>query len=222
MVLDELKLFSDDSSFTQEHVIFLADKYRAFIIEQALRSKRFYEIPDSDYQEICLDLEKATGALACQGMLRSIQEIPTIMDVGLTKVYPVEYFSAAPIFTWVSTERFPYVGGGKWKENFVYVSESPSGRIYIKSRNGFLDGLKKLRLYAVFYDTVAAAELSCKTCGKSCDVLDSDFPIDEHFVPGLIQYLVQELGGKVYLPNDRINNAHDDLAGAAVNTAKEE
>ena len=31
LVLDELKLMSDDSSFTEDHIIFLLSKYRAFI-----------------------------------------------------------------------------------------------------------------------------------------------------------------------------------------------
>lgn len=213
MVLDELKLVSDDSTFTREHVIFLADKYRAFIIEQAIRQKRYYEVPDSNYQEICLSLERVSGPLACEGVLRSKEEIPTLMDAGLTKVYPVNWFYAAPIFNWVSMERFPYAGSSKWKDNFVYVSEGADSRVYLKSRNGFLDNLKKLKLYAVFYDSVAAAELSCKTTGKSCDALDSDFPIDDRYIPQLIQYLVNELGGKIYQPNDKINNASDDLAG---------
>ena len=34
MCLDELKLKSDDSFIQQEHIIFLLDKYRAFILKQ--------------------------------------------------------------------------------------------------------------------------------------------------------------------------------------------
>jgi hypothetical protein len=34
MVLDEIKAFGGDSDVTEEHVIFLANNYRLFLIEQ--------------------------------------------------------------------------------------------------------------------------------------------------------------------------------------------
>nr|DAU83961.1 MAG TPA: Structural protein [Crassvirales sp.] len=34
MIMDELKLSSDDSYFTEDHIIFLASKYRAFLLKQ--------------------------------------------------------------------------------------------------------------------------------------------------------------------------------------------
>ena len=34
MVLDELKLSSDDAQFTEDHVMFLLNKYWAFILKQ--------------------------------------------------------------------------------------------------------------------------------------------------------------------------------------------
>jgi hypothetical protein len=33
MVLDELKVISDDSHFQEEHVMFLLDKYRGFLLK---------------------------------------------------------------------------------------------------------------------------------------------------------------------------------------------
>lgn len=33
MINDELKLDSDDSSFNEEHIAFLAGKYRAFLLK---------------------------------------------------------------------------------------------------------------------------------------------------------------------------------------------
>ena len=56
MVLDELKIHSDDASFTEEHILFLINKYRAFILKQRYSDKR-KEVPQSNYQTLCLDLE---------------------------------------------------------------------------------------------------------------------------------------------------------------------
>jgi hypothetical protein len=33
MVLDELKLVSDDSTFTEDHVMFTLNKYRTFVLK---------------------------------------------------------------------------------------------------------------------------------------------------------------------------------------------
>jgi hypothetical protein len=33
IVLDELKLVSDDSTFTEDHVMFTLNKYRAFVLK---------------------------------------------------------------------------------------------------------------------------------------------------------------------------------------------
>ena len=45
-ILDELKLTSDDSHFQREHVIFLLDKYRLFILKQRYSDiKKKYQNP---------------------------------------------------------------------------------------------------------------------------------------------------------------------------------
>ena len=33
LVLDELKLVSDDSTFTEDHVVFLLNRYRTFLLK---------------------------------------------------------------------------------------------------------------------------------------------------------------------------------------------
>ena len=52
---DLLKIISDDATFEDEHVIFLASKLRSLLI------KKYYDTPkkptpDSLYQTICIDL----------------------------------------------------------------------------------------------------------------------------------------------------------------------
>lgn len=40
MVLDELHGYSDDFSYTEDHVAFLLDKYRAFILKRICKFKK--------------------------------------------------------------------------------------------------------------------------------------------------------------------------------------
>jgi hypothetical protein len=57
LVLDELKLTSDDSLYNEEHVIYLLNKYRAFLLKQKYSNDIKKTIPESNYQTISFDLE---------------------------------------------------------------------------------------------------------------------------------------------------------------------
>ncbi|MBQ7431675.1 MAG: hypothetical protein IJV29_18865, partial [Butyrivibrio sp.] len=85
MCLDELKLVSDDSHFAEEHILFLLDKYRSFLLAQRYKDIR-KEIPDSNYQTICVDLEQsnAINGMPCEGpdYMKSTQKIPYMMQIG--------------------------------------------------------------------------------------------------------------------------------------------
>ena len=59
MILDELKLSSDDSYFNEYHVLTLADKYRAMILKQRYKDIR-KQVPYSNYQEIMFNVKKRT------------------------------------------------------------------------------------------------------------------------------------------------------------------
>ena len=48
LVLDELKLISDDSTYTEEHIMTLLSNYRAFLLKQRYSDVR-KEIPITNY-----------------------------------------------------------------------------------------------------------------------------------------------------------------------------
>ena len=50
-VLDELKLSVDDSYFTEDHCIFLLNKYRGMILKQQYKDVK-KEIPESNFQTL--------------------------------------------------------------------------------------------------------------------------------------------------------------------------
>ena len=55
MVLDELKGSADDFTFTEDHVMFLLSKYRAFLLKQRYADIK-KPMPESNYQTLCLEL----------------------------------------------------------------------------------------------------------------------------------------------------------------------
>ena len=215
MVLDELKLYSDDASYTEEHVMFLLDKYRAFLLKQRYSDVK-KQIPESNYQTICLDLIEvpAISGEPCEGgsYLRSKEKIPFLMKIGNPKVYPVDYYQGE--ITYVSRERMRYVGYNKYLKNIIYASIGPDNYLYFKSFNPQYLYLEKARMTGIFEDPQAASELQCpdENGDTVCDVLDRKFPIEDALIPPMIELVVKELLGAEYRPKDDANDANDALA----------
>lgn len=215
MCLDELKLYSDDASYTEEHVIFLLGKYRTFLLKQKYSDVK-KQIPESNYQTICLDLIEvpAISGEPCEGgsYLRSKEKIPFLMKVGNPKIYPVDYYQGE--ITYVSRERMRYVGYNKYLKNIIYASIGPDNYLYFKSFNPQYLYLEKARMTGIFEDAVTASELQCKE-DKVCDILDREFPIESALVPPMIELVVKELLGAEYRPKDETNDAKDELSEVA-------
>ena len=215
MCLDELKLYSDDALYTEEHIMFLLGKYRIFLIKQRYSDVK-KQIPESNYQTICLDLIKvpAISGEPCEGgsYLRSKKKIPFLMKIGNPRVYPIDYYQGE--ITYVSRDRMRYVGYNKYLQNIIYSSLGPDNYLYFKSFNPQFLYLEKVRMTGIFEDTLAASELQCpdENGDTVCDVLDREFPIENALIPPLIQLVVEELTKAEYKPEDKENNSDDDLS----------
>ena len=210
---------SDDSFFTEDHVIFLAKKYRSFLIKKERDKEKAAQDVASEFeqQQICLDLEKiaAIDGEPCTGgyYLRTTKPLPKIMDGNMPVVYPIDYYQGITI-SFVSRDRMRYIGSNPYLKNIIYASIGPDLHLYLNSSNSQFLYLKKLRMAAVFEDFEEASGLLCDGDGNStaCNTLDMDFPIRDYLVPPLIELVVKELTGAVYKPEDVKNNAKDDLS----------
>lgn len=210
LILDELKITSDDSIFNQDHVIFLLGKYRAFLLKQRYTTDIKRIVPESNYQTICLDLKEvpAISGEECEGgsYLRSVNKIPTLLPIGNPKVYPIDYYQGN--ITYISRERMRYVGYNKWLSNIIYCSLGPDNYLYFKSSNPQYMYLEKVRLTGVFEDI--DIESSCEE-DTTCDILDKEFPIEAALTPAIIELVVKELRTAEFTPTDEINNADDTM-----------
>ena len=213
LVLDELKLTSDDSLINENHVIFLLSKYRNFILKQRYSDIK-KPIPESNYQTICLDLQVTDNieGLPCAGStLKSVQQIPNLMKIGNQKVYPTDYFQGE--ITLVSRERLRYVGHNKYLKNIIYCAIGPDKHLYFKSQNPNHLYLRKVRMTGIFDDVEKASELQCSDNNESnCDILDREFPLESALVPTIIELIVKELSNTIYQPQDEENDANDNLS----------
>lgn len=220
MVLDLAKAAtSDDSFWTEDHVIFLLKKYRSFLIkkEQEKQKATTDIASEFEYQQICLDLEKvpAIDGEPCTGgyYLRTTKKIPKILEDNQPRVYPVDFYQGINI-SYIPRDRMRYVGTNKFLQNIIYVSLGPDLHLYLNSSNPQFLYLKKLRMSAVFEDFDEMSSYLCNDDGDSmaCDVMDEEFPIREYLVPTLMELVVKELTSAKYQPVDEHNNAADDMS----------
>lgn len=218
MILDEIKSTSDDAFFTEEHVLFLVNNYRNFILKQRYSDIK-KPIPESNYQTICLNLIQvpAIAGVPCGGgpFLRSKEKVPFMMKIGTPKVYPINYYLGE--ITYVSRERMRYVGYNKYLQNIIYASLGPDNYLYLQSSNPQYLYLEKIRLTGIFENIESALDLLCEDSGDSinCDIMDKTFPIEDALVPPIIELVVKELLGAEYRPKDETNDAKDELSEVA-------
>lgn len=210
MVLDELKLHSDDATYTEDHVIFLLNKYRAFLLKQKYSDIK-KQIPESNYQTVSLDLIEVptmAGEYCIDGQyLKSKDAIPNIMTIGNTSIYPTDYYQGNIAF--ISRDRMRYVGYNKYLQNIIYASIGPDNHLYLKSNNPQYLYLNKVNITGIFEDPQSIHSIQKD---NEEDILDSIFPIEESLIPPIIELVVKELLGALYRPKDTNNNAKDDLS----------
>ena len=217
MVLDELKVSSDDSTYTEDHIVFLAGRYRTFLLKQRYYSDLKKQIPESNYQTLCLSLEQAEAieGLPCEGgyYLRTTKPIPNLMPFGITRIYPSGSYYKGNI-EFVTKDRFKFTGHNKWLQNIIYATLDPDGRIYLTSENPQFLYLQKATLTGIFEDAEKASELECDKDGetKECDILERDFPLEDALIAPLIELITHELSPSVAAPEDKENNANDNLS----------
>lgn len=214
MILDELKGMSDDFTYTEDHITFLLNKYRPFLLRQRYSDLR-KPIPEGNYQTLCLELIEvpAISGEPCEGgsYLRGKDKLPITMGVGNPRVYPIDFYQGE--ITYVSRDRMRYVGYNKFLQNIIYCSIAPDGYLYLKSWNPQFLYLGNVRFTAIFEDASAASGYECPSEGGdvACDILDRQFPIEDSLVPPLIELVVKELRGPEYAPKDERNDANDNL-----------
>ena len=233
LVLDEIKGMSDDFSFTEDHVLFLIDKFRTYLLKQKYSDiKR--QMPESNYQTIELSLVAApmmpNDYIDYKGpYARTKETIPFILHIGNPRVFSSlgvssdvtgdrDYFSGE--FTLVSRDRMRYVGYNRYLKDIIYCSIAPDNKLYFKSQKLYDDKGKikedflKLKIYltGIFQNSIKASEL---TEEKDIDVYDRTLPLEEGLISQLVNLIIRDLTNAEYRPADTKNNASDDLENKA-------
>lgn len=214
MILDQVKLVSDDSTFNEEHVFFITKKLRAALLIQKYKTGKV-EVADANYQVLCVGMEEAPPIMGiCNEdipFIRSTTKVPNLLHIGNDLVTPLEYLKGINI-SLIPIERMRYVGHNPYLRNIIYAAVGHDGYLYMKSHNPQFRYLKQVKMTGVFEDIEAAFKL---LCDGDCSVLDNVFPMEDALVESLVELAVKELVGAAWRPLDDSNNANDDMATMA-------
>ena len=147
--------------------------------------------------------------------MRSKVKVPDVLPIGHISVYPIDFYQGN--ITFISRERMKYVGYNRFLQNIIYCSLGPDGYLYFKSNNPQFIYLEKVKMSGIFEDLDKTARLQCpdENCETVCDILDTDYPLEEGLVPSVLELVMKELAGPSWRPEDDNNNASDDLSNLA-------
>ena len=223
-ILDSIKSLNGDSTITEEHVIFLADNYRLFLLEQKKKKEGISSLSPANEQTICVNLQPSDiieGIEYCNDTyLKSDEIVPDVLDVNTLKVTLSDMFNVRTAF--VSKDRFKFIGNNKYLKNIIYCTLGSDNHIYFNSANTQFKYLKKAQITGIFENAKEAAALSCSNNDEegeasncSIDILDTEFPLESDLLPQMFELMIKQLLGVNYRPKDSTNSASDDLADIA-------
>ncbi len=222
LALDLIKERSDDAYYTEEHMLFLAGKFRAYLLERKYaksRNKAFQTVSSENEQQICVELEPADLLpFGCGGnWLKSTKPLPDTLSISNPRISTISDMLFSNI-EMIPAERMPYVGFNKWLKNIVYAAIGADKYLYLSGANPQFMLLKGAKVNAVFSDVEEAAKMACDDSGNGlgCDVLEQEFPLEGSLILNCIELMVQEIAGPRYAPEDKSNNAKDELGEAAL------
>ena len=216
LILDELKLVSDDRVYEEEHIITLINQYRNLLLKQRYSDVR-KEIPITNLQSIDIELENVTSddKNVYTGIyLKSKNIVPSMLNLNAQTLAKVSssFDHWQGEFTFVDYMQFKYTGYNRWLNSIIYVTIGPDGLLYLKSENPQFLYLKSIKLSSIFenpLEIVSLIDPINETNNKS--VLDIQIPIEANLIPLIKEMILKELNSSVYKPADENNNANDDL-----------
>lgn len=211
MCLDLLKGESDDFTYTEEHIAYLLDKYRALLLKQRYGNDPKKHVPYSNYQTLEITLEDKEGG----DYLKSTEAIPYTLQLGIPRITVEDYYDITVEL--VSRERLPFVGNNKYLKKISYAAIDHNNILLLKKNYCCCccDSDTKLKLTAIFENP-----RSIQTNSTNHHWMDNEFPLEESLVSTLIETVVNSLIKIVTFPTDTINNGTDENSSMPVRMEK--
>ena len=223
MCLDLLKGMSDDFTYTEEHIAYLIDKFRALLLKQRYGNDPKKHVPYSNYQT----LEVKFNPTSPSKMIKSNNQIPYMLQLGIPRIVTSDEDYYNYKFELTSRERLPFVGNNKYTRMITYCAINEDNHVIIPNKESYWEaptieppvynylGPKSFNLVGIFENPREIMDEISFNESSTTDELDRNIPIEESLITTLIEMVVKELAGSMYIPTDDINNNRDDKASLA-------
>lgn len=216
MCLDLIKGMSDDFTYTEDHIAYLLDKFRALLLKQRYGNDPKKHVPYSNYQTLSVKFEP----LQPKTMLKSSNQIPYMLQLGIPRIVTPdeEYYNFRYELT--SRERLPFVGNNKYTKMITYCAINEDNHVITPNKDSYWNneeyiGPNEFKLVGIFENPREVADETSFNESPKGDELDRNIPIEEGLVTTLVELVVKELLGASYRPSDITNNNVDDNANMA-------
>lgn len=211
-VKERLKLTTDDVDISNEYIHHLLNLERSRFIKQKFTDYR-KTIPDSILQGITLDMElvdRLPGITTADKVLRSKIVVPEFINLeGRSDYIQIRSrdFLSIP-FSFITFDRFSYVGNDKWNTNHIYLAIGPDDRLYMRSGSGYGNTIKMVVMYSIFEDPETAWSRSINY-DSSVNYIDTEYPLSGELLNLCISEVVKKLSNTMSVPEDKINDANE-------------
>jgi hypothetical protein len=207
MCLDLLKGMSDDFTYTEDHVAYLLDKFRAYLLKQRYGNDPKKHVPYSNYQNIEVTFNNTKQY---KKIIKSDNTIPNMLQLGIPRITIENEYYYNYKFELTSRERLPFTGDNKFTSMINYCAINEDNHVLYATKEN--QWSKEGKINPSSFTITAIFENPREV--EAMD-LDSNIPLEETLITTLIEMVVKELAGSMYIPTDDVNNNRDDKASLA-------
>jgi hypothetical protein len=214
-VREGVKAYTDDSNISDRYITYLYGIKRAKYLRQELNDTR--KTTDiSVTQTFCLELEYVSinqcGLdIECDKILRTKRPIPNPLElhtkVAITVVKPTNRI-ALP-FNFVSKEKAIYSKHSPYKRS-IFAFLDTDKYIYILSESNTVGMMESISISGVFEDPLELRSYMAPAGTICFDDATTDYPLQSHLIDLIKTEIVNELLGKLKIPEDTTNNSNNE------------
>lgn len=218
-IREKLSDYTDDTRYSDDYLLFLVNLKRSFFLRREYNQIR-RSIDDDLLFDICLELEHVDASICPEcvpsedcDVVRSILPLPKLLELNnrsaIIKVGSIEMFNKP--FSLISKERVPYVGTSQFEKNIIYAFPNTDNKIYLKSNNQFYNTLEYINVTILPENPLDLVKYKCDPSNQCYNPEVEIYPVKTWMADIIINTIVEELARLKAIPEDRINNAKQDV-----------
>lgn len=215
-IREGIRANSDDSGISDEYIIHLINIHRNDYLSKALNNFQ-RPINNTVTQTLCVPLKEVSSTDCiegdCKTLLRSTKQLPSMIDLhigsAITEIGPLD--RTLPRFKFTTKQRSRFSKNSNIKRISAYIGDD--NYLYVIGVKPEHKLLNCISVTAVFENPLDLMEFSnCCDCEEPIACFDEenyDYPAPAHFIKGIRDEILNKLGVRFNIPEDKTNDANE-------------